>query len=64
MAPRTVWLHENALDSSSGESIGRMLKAAPKPIIRVNLSGNSLGDAGVAALLSSLDATTSTGPTR
>ena len=55
LSPRTVWLHDNHLDAASGAPLGALLCAAPKRIVRLNLSGNNLCDEGAGALLAALD---------
>ena len=56
LGAHTVWLHDNSLSPGAGAPLGGAFSAASVPVCRVNLSGNSLGDNGLAALLNALTA--------
>ena len=55
--PRTLWLNDNVLDQNVSPFLGEILSSRPEVcrIKRLNLTGNQLGDAGVATLLGALD---------
>lgn len=54
-APRTLWLHDNELPSFAAPPMGVLISCAQPLIVRLNLSGNALGDEGVALLLDALE---------
>ena len=51
---RSVWLHDNALGSEGGATVGQALRAASPAVVRLTLGCNALGDEGLRALLEGL----------